>query len=64
MVKCSLCGKQLSLDEATVDHIIPKSLGGTNIPENLQLAHKACNKAKGNTLPEELKKNWLRIGNT
>lgn len=31
---------------ASVDHILPRSLGGTHEPENLQLAHLACNMAK------------------
>lgn len=33
---------------ATVDHIIPRSKGGTDAAENLQLAHARCNKVKGN----------------
>lgn len=34
-----------------IDHIIPKSKGGTIAPSNLQLAHKRCNRAKGSSLP-------------
>jgi len=33
---------------ATMDHIIPRSKGGPDTPENLQLAHATCNKIKGN----------------
>ncbi|MEP1142085.1 MAG: HNH endonuclease [Henriciella sp.] len=33
---------------ATFDHIIPRSKGGPDTPENLQLAHAICNKIKGN----------------
>lgn len=33
---------------ATIDHIIPRSKGGTDAPENLQLVHAICNKIKGN----------------
>jgi 5-methylcytosine-specific restriction endonuclease McrA len=34
-----------------VDHILPKSLGGTFAMSNLQLTHKRCNRAKGNLMP-------------
>lgn len=34
--------------EPTVDHIIPKSLGGSGKAENLRAAHRACNEARGN----------------
>ncbi|NQY97326.1 MAG: HNH endonuclease [Henriciella sp.] len=34
----------------TVDHIIPRSKGGSDAAENLQLAHARCNKIKGNRL--------------
>lgn len=33
---------------ATFDHIVPRSKGGSDKPENLQLAHASCNKIKGN----------------
>jgi len=35
---------------ATLDHIIPRSKGGSDAAENLQLAHARCNKIKGNRL--------------
>jgi 5-methylcytosine-specific restriction endonuclease McrA len=31
---------------ASVDHVLPRSLGGTHDPENLQLAHLYCNQVK------------------
>ena len=37
---------------ATVDHVVPKSRGGRTEPENLRLAHRRCNGARGNSLPE------------
>jgi hypothetical protein len=45
---CELCGKALSIAEATLDHIIPKSLGGPDALENLQIAHFSCNTRRGN----------------
>lgn len=43
---CAICGA-LILEHPTVDHIIPKSLGGSDRAENFQPAHKACNMLKG-----------------
>jgi 5-methylcytosine-specific restriction endonuclease McrA len=36
----------------TLDHLIPASKGGTDDPENLKLAHRSCNRAKGDRLPD------------
>lgn len=44
---CGICGKPAT-KKMTVDHIIPKSKGGSNKPYNLQPAHKLCNREKGN----------------
>lgn len=46
---CALCGKPIeSENELTVDHIIPRAMGGSTTYENCQLSHKACNFRKGN----------------
>lgn len=46
---CGLCGFGIAhADEITVDHILPKSLGGSGKQSNLQPAHKKCNELKGN----------------
>lgn len=34
--------------EPTMDHVIPKSLGGKRTPANLRLAHAKCNRDRGN----------------
>lgn len=57
---CGLCGKPIeSESELTVDHIIPRAMGGSTTYENCQLAHKACNFRKGNKYidPENAKNN-------
>lgn len=37
-----------------MDHIIPLARGGTDTPENRQLAHRLCNEIKSDRLIEEL----------
>lgn len=44
---CWLCGAPLNGD-ATLDHVLPKSKGGSNSRENLRLAHRHCNAKRGN----------------
>lgn len=50
---CKICGLPVAYDKspekiwaATIDHIIPLSLGGTHEPGNCQLAHRLCNSLK------------------
>lgn len=51
---CGICGEPVdmtlrrseSLRCASVDHILPRSRGGTHEPDNLQLAHLICNHIK------------------
>lgn len=64
--RCAICGKKIkNLDDLTIDHIVPLAEGGKNVIENYQLAHKACNEAKGHMMPKEheraLKYNRRRI---
>lgn len=49
--RCALCGDELSLKEATFDHKIPLSKGGSRGQDNLQLAHRRCNGNKSNAWP-------------
>ena len=45
---CALCGKPIeSGDELTVDHIVPRTMGGATTYGNCQLAHESCNSRKG-----------------
>ncbi len=53
--KCSICGRLMTYDlnqpnTATIDHIVPKSLGGSNGKKNLQAACGDCNNAKGSKI--------------
>lgn len=59
--RCGICGKPVDKTlktphplSATVDHIIPVSLGGhPSDINNLQLAHRCCNREKSNKMTTE-----------
>lgn len=44
--RCCWCGELLKGSPVTVEHIIPRSVGGANTYANKALAHEACNKAR------------------
>jgi hypothetical protein len=56
--KCFVCGKNIEFfSDATIEHIIPRSKGGTNHLNNLAVSHRLCNELKGSlTGPHEWKK--------
>lgn len=47
---CVYCGKDMSLESSTIDHLIPLAKGGTWAKANLVLSHKACNTLKGTVI--------------
>ena len=62
-IDCALCGEPIPSRATgrsriskggkgglTVDHIVPKSWGGSNGAHNLQPAHLLCNQKKGNRM--------------
>lgn len=49
---CQLCGRKILYSDASLDHIIPLSLGGIDDVSNLQIACVPCNRLKSNVLPE------------
>jgi 5-methylcytosine-specific restriction endonuclease McrA len=50
---CQYCGVVLSASELTLDHVIPRSRGGSSTWENLVACCHSCNRRKGNQLPSE-----------
>ncbi len=50
---CQYCGTVLASSELTLDHVVPRSRGGTSTWENLVACCHPCNRKKGNRLPIE-----------
>lgn len=57
---CGICGQPVDKTlkypdpmSPTVDHIIPCSRGGSDGLENLQLAHRKCNRMKSDHMPDD-----------
>jgi hypothetical protein len=57
--KCAYCEKDLDIDSATIDHILPKFKGGHNIKSNMLCSCSSCNRAKGSLLLGE----WYKPSN-
>ncbi len=50
---CQYCGCQPANDELTIDHIVPRSRGGTSTWQNCVLACVKCNHVKADRTPEQ-----------
>src|SRR6266404_3048800 len=50
---CQYCGVVLASGELTLDHVVPRSRGGSSTWENLVACCHPCNRRKGNQLPVE-----------
>jgi 5-methylcytosine-specific restriction endonuclease McrA len=50
---CQYCGSTHAARELTLDHVVPRSRGGTADWENLATCCKACNLRKGDRTPQE-----------
>lgn len=46
--KCCICGGPIAEGDESLQHVVPRSKGGTNDSDNLRPAHKRCNYALGN----------------
>ena len=50
---CQYCGRRFDPSELTLEHVVPRSRGGTSNWQNVVLACVACNDRKANRLPGE-----------
>lgn len=49
--RCAYCNKPLSIRQATLDHVVPKCMGGPATRENQKVACKPCNCKKADKPP-------------
>ena len=51
--RCQYCGKRFPTTELSLDHVVPRSLGGKTAWENIVCCCVACNVRKGGRTPEQ-----------
>ena len=51
--RCQYCGKRFPTSELSLDHVVPRSQGGTNGWENIVCACIRCNVKKGGRTPHQ-----------
>lgn len=65
--ECQYCGNHFTSDKLTIDHVVPRSLGGGTSWDNCVAACKKCNSHKGSRLikpiREPMKPTWHNITN-
>jgi 5-methylcytosine-specific restriction endonuclease McrA len=50
---CQYCGKRFARTDLNLDHVVPRSQGGTSRWENVVCSCHACNRKKGGQTPEQ-----------
>jgi len=56
---CQYCGRTIARNEINLDHVIPRSKGGTSTWENVVCCCYTCNRKKGGKAPEEARMRLL-----
>ena len=65
---CQYCGRRVSANDLTLDHITPRAQAGASTPENLVTACVPCNNRKADRTPEQARtplltsQHRLRVG--
>jgi 5-methylcytosine-specific restriction endonuclease McrA len=57
---CQYCGRRFSRSELNLDHVIPRSQGGSSRWENVVCSCHACNRRKGGRTPDQAGMRLLR----
>ncbi|MCD4830920.1 MAG: HNH endonuclease [Anaerohalosphaeraceae bacterium] len=58
--KCQYCGRKFSPSELSLDHVVPRSMGGDASWENLVCACTKCNSKKGGRTPKQAKMKLIK----
>jgi 5-methylcytosine-specific restriction endonuclease McrA len=58
--QCQYCGRKLTSEELTYDHVIPRSMGGRTEWHNIVTCCMECNRHKGGKTPREAGMKLLR----
>ena len=58
--QCQYCGKKFPTSELSLDHVVPRSKGGTSTWENIVCACVSCNVRKGGRTPKEANMHLIR----
>lgn len=62
--RCRFCTKHLQFHQASLDHYLPRSKGGTNDIFNLILSCKKCNKLKKSSIPPDFEQVMIELFKT
>jgi len=50
---CQYCGRKMAPSELTIDHVLPRAMGGRTSWDNVVTCCRKCNTRKSNRTPEE-----------
>lgn len=62
--RCHFCDKRLRFHQASLDHYLPRSKGGTSDIFNLVLSCKKCNKLKKSSIPDDFEQVMIELFKT
>jgi 5-methylcytosine-specific restriction endonuclease McrA len=58
--RCQYCGQSLPVSQLSLDHVVPRSRGGTTTWENVVASCLRCNTKKGGRTPQEARMKLMR----
>lgn len=47
VVPCFLCRRPVRFEDSSLEHIVPRSQGGSDTRDNLAISHRRCNFKRG-----------------